>query len=236
MNRLRWLLRTPSFEDVERAERVFYRNYVRRGMTVFDVGAHDGGLTALFSELAGDGAVHAFEPTAATFTTLAARLAEQAATNVSANQVALSDETGTVRMHCYDGPYRAFNSMAERPLAAYGVDAGPARCEEVIAVTLDAYCAEHGVTRIDLLKVDVEGAELQVLRGARGLLSARRIACIAFEFGQTTFDMGNTPGELKALFGAHGYRLTNIVPGARLFPGGRSAKSAKFAMHLAMPA
>jgi FkbM family methyltransferase len=226
-------LRTPGFEEVEREERAFYRSYVREGMTVFDVGAHVGALTMLFSKLAGSGCVHAFEPAPAAFEEL--RSAAAGAANVTPNRLALSDRPGSVRLHCYGGPFQAFNSMADRPLADYGVDAGPVRHEEVEATTLDAYCAAGNISRIDLLKIDVEGAELQVLRGAEGMLAAKRIGCVAFEFGQATFDMGNRPGEITALFDEHGYRLSNLVKGARLFPGGGSARTACFAMHLARP-
>lgn len=225
--------RTPGFEEVEREERAFYRSYLRDGMIVFDVGAHVGGLTKLFSELVGRGTVHAFEPAPAAFDELRSTLA--AATNVVANRIALSERPGNVRLHCYDGPFQAFNSIADRPLADYGVDAGPPRLQDVRASTVDAYCAAKGVERVDLLKIDVEGAELQVLQGAKTMLVARRIGCVAFEFGQTTFDMGNTPKEIAALFHAHNYQVSNLVKGARLFPGGSSAKTACFAMHLARP-
>ena len=67
-----------------------------------------------------------------------------------------------------------------------------------------------------------------MLRGAQALLAAKRIDCIAFEFGQATFDMGNSPDEIAGLFRDHGYRLSNLVKGARLFPGGRSARTAGF--------
>lgn len=238
MSLLRGLLyrfRTPGFEEVERAERAFYRAYLRDGMIAFDVGAHVGYLTILFSKLVGSGAVHAFEPAPAAFGALRSALAREQASNVIANPLALSDRTGPVRLNCYDGPFQAFSTMANRPLADYGVDAGPVRPEEVEATTLDAYCQTKDVNRIDLLKIDVEGAELQVLRGAREMLEARRIGCVAFEFGQTTFDMGNRPEEIADLFHEHGYRLSNLVQGAPLFPGGQSAKTSRFAMHLAMP-
>lgn len=228
-------LRTPRFEEVEREERLFYRAYVRPGMTLFDVGANVGALSLLFAELAGDGAVHAFEPAPEIFARLEAAIAAHGNANVIANRVALADVAGSQVLHCYDGPYHPFASLADRPLAAYGVDAGAARRELVPVTTLDAYCQAHGIARIDLLKIDVEGAELQVLRGAAGMLRDRRIACVAFEFGQATFDMGNRPDALAELFEGSGYRLSNLVEGARLFPGGRSAATAKYAMHLAVP-
>lgn len=238
---MKWLrgllyrLRPPGFEAVEQAERAFYRRYLGDGMIVFDVGANVGELTLLFSRLAAGGAVHAFEPAPDAFEALRSAVERERAANVTLNAAALADRPGSVRLNCYDGPFHAFTSMADRPLADYGVDAGPARPVDVEATTLDAYCEAKGVDRIDLLKIDVEGAELQVLRGARAMLAAKRIGCVAFEFGQTTFDMGNRPEDIAGLLREQGYRLSNLVEGAPLFPGGRSAKTARFAMHLAMP-
>jgi hypothetical protein len=54
--------------------------------------------------------------------------------------------------------------------------------------TVDRYCTENEVAGIDLLKLDVEGHELDVLDGAAGMLSERRIRLIAFEFGGTNID------------------------------------------------
>lgn len=233
LSRLLRPFRTPSFEEVERVEREHYRRHVAPGMTVFDVGANRGELTLLFASLAGDGIVHAFEPAAATFETLERAVA--GCRNVVARRLALSDAEGDATLHCYGGPFHVFSSLAARPLADYGVDAGPVMREIVQISTLDAYCEAEGIARIDLLKIDVEGAELQVLRGARGLLREQAIGRIVFEFGQATFDMGNRPSELIALFQDHGYVLSNVVEGARLFPGGSDVRTARYAMHVAVP-
>jgi FkbM family methyltransferase len=236
LKRLLRAVRDPSFEEVEQAERAYYQSQIQPGMTVFDVGANAGELALLFSGLVGpSGAVHAFEPAPAAFAALEAALAQGRATNVVANALALADAPGARRLNCFDGPFHTFNSFADRPLAAYGVAAGAPRPVDVEAVRLDDYCRQQGVARIDLLKIDVEGAELQVLLGARELLAARGIGRIAFEYGQTTFDMGNRPEEIEALFHANGYRIANIVPGARLFPGRAGVRSARYAMHVATP-
>ena len=59
----------------------------------------------------------------------------------------------------------------------------PAVPFEAHLTTLDAFCGKRGIEAIDFLKIDVEGAEHRVLKGARGLLEADRIACIQFEYG-----------------------------------------------------
>ena len=54
--------------------------------------------------------------------------------------------------------------------------------------TVDRYCAEHEIARIDPLKLDVEGHELDVFDGAARMLSQRRIGLVAVEFGGTNID------------------------------------------------
>ncbi len=225
-----------SFIEVERAERIFYLGYLREGMTVFDAGANVGDLTLLFSRFVGEtGSVHAFEPCGAAFERLSAVSRAASLRNVRLNQLALAEEEGTVLLHIYDDEYMSWNTRALRPLENYGINVKPRATEEVPSTTVDLYCERNGVTEIDLLKIDVEGAELQVLMGARRMMSEKRVRCMTFEFGQTTFDMGNTPDQLEAYLKDAGYELRNVVEGDPVFPGRESVQTACYSMHLATP-
>ena len=230
---------TPSpapFAEVERAERIFYLQYLREGMTVFDVGANVGELTMLFSRFVGAaGIVHAFEPTERGFERLSAVSRAASLGNVRLNRLALAEEEGSVRLHVYDDAHLSWTTRAERPLEDYGIDVKPRTTEEAPATTVDLYCEANGVAAIDLLKIDVEGAELQVLFGARRMLRERRVRCVTFEFGQTTFDMGNRPEQIESYLNEAGYELRNIVEGDPLFPGGGDAQTACYSMHVASP-
>lgn len=226
---------SASYEEVERAEQKFYLDYLREGMTVFDVGANVGELSLLFSRFIGSGVVHAFEASATAYGALLTVLSAARRSNVRANHLAISDVPGVVRLHCYDGPYQSWNSMALRPLENYGIDVKPVGHEDVVATTVDAYCTSNGIARIDLLKIDVEGAELQVLKGAVEMMRAKRIQCISFEYGQSTFDMGNSPHDIEALFRDVRYDIRTVVEGDPLFPGREDVRSARFAMHIATP-
>jgi FkbM family methyltransferase len=224
---------SASFEEVERAERRFYLDYVRNGMVVFDVGAHVGELTLLFSRFAGSGQVHAFEAGRSSFERLSAACEASGRRNVLLHHLAVSDRIGEIELHVYDDAHLAWSTQAKRPLAAYGIDVKPVGIERVPAITLDRYCETAAVRQIDLLKIDVEGAELQVLAGAKRLLAEQRIRCLTFEFGQTTFDMGNTSEAIEELLQGNGYTIRNLVAGDPVFPGRESAVTAQFAMHVA---
>jgi FkbM family methyltransferase len=227
---------TPAPIEVERAEQTFYINYLREGMVAFDVGASIGELTLLFSRFVQQsGKVFSFEACRATFDKLASIYNLSGRNNVELNHMALSDSNGTLELYVYPEKYAGWNTLANRPLASYGIDVKPVKREQVRSFTIDAFCRERGITHIDLLKIDVEGAEYQVLLGARRMLEQQQVGCCVFEFGSTTFDMGNTPAMIESYLAQVGYRIRNIVPGNPCFPGRASAMSAQFSIHVAEP-
>jgi len=222
--------------EVERAEHAFYIQFLRKGMVVFDVGAHVGEMTLLFSRFVGDeGRVHAFEASRGSYERLRSIVDLSGRKNIKVNHVAVSDKVGVARLHVYDDEHMSWNSLARRPLHLYGIDVSPVGTEEVPSTTIDAYCEREGISSIDLLKIDVEGAEYQVLRGARGMLDRKRVHCCVFEFGATTFDMGNDPEEMESYLAGCGYQIQNLVRGDPAFPGRSSAESARFSVHVARP-
>jgi FkbM family methyltransferase len=242
LNTLRWRKQRSSpppepaaFAEVERAERIFYLEYLREGMTVFDVGANVGELTLLFSRFVGSGGVHAFEASSAAFKRLQLVCDATERRNVTLNHLALSDKSGLIRLHVYEDAYLSFNSQAVRPMKDYGADVESIGVEEIAATTVDDYCTREKIERIDLLKIDVEGAELQVMQGARRMLQSKRIRCLTFEFGQATFDMGNSPAEIETYLKEMNYKIRNIVKGDPIFPGRESVEAAKYSMHIATP-
>lgn len=121
---------------------------------VFDVGAHHGFTSVLLSLWIGDsGFVHAFEPVPDNCLVLNANLAVNGITNCTTVQAAVGAERGTASL---DGE-------------SIGTRRGSAG--EVGILTLDEYCSQMSVGRVDAIKIDVEGYELKVLEGARELLS-----------------------------------------------------------------
>lgn len=206
-------------------------------MTVFDVGANIGELTLMFSRLVGDsGSVHAFEPSLVGFEKLTVICTAASLRNVLLNRIALAEHEGVVTLHSYGDDYLSWTSQALRPLETYGIAVRAVSSEEAPGTTLDHYCQSNGIASIDLLKVDVEGAEFQVLLGARRMLEGGRVRCIAFEFGQTTFDMNNEPDDIEAYLKEVGYVLRNIVKSDPVFPGREGSQTACCSMHLATPA
>ncbi|MDQ3256753.1 MAG: FkbM family methyltransferase [Acidobacteriota bacterium] len=154
----------------------FSRSLIRPGDTVMDVGANIG-LWAMGAALqAGpQGSIHAFEPVAENFARLTDNLAlnNLGADRVLCHQVALSDRCGSAVFYRATNGNSGMGALAQRE----GVDQPIATSLR----TLDSYCDENGIGRVDFIKVDVEGAELLVFRGASQLLASADAPAIMFE-------------------------------------------------------
>lgn len=143
---------------------------------VIDVGANTGEWTAAVLPLNTELVIHAFEPCEGAF----ARLTQRAfPPRVSCHQLALSDSQTTRTLHVY-GDAAGMNSLSER----VDIPTGPLRTQLIATTTVDAHCAARGVQSVLLLKIDVEGHEFAVLKGAEGMLRAGRIQAVQFEYGE----------------------------------------------------
>jgi FkbM family methyltransferase len=147
---------------------------------VFDVGANVGDWTACALAINARAEYHCFEPSAATFAALQQRGWPP---NVRLNHGALGAANGPMTLHVF-GERLGANSLYDRR----GTDARTQRLEAVAVGTVDGYCADHGIGRIDFLKLDTEGHELAVLEGASSMLRDGRIEAIQFEYGGTYID------------------------------------------------
>lgn len=143
----------------------------KKGDVVFDVGANFGLFTRFLSESVGQGGkVYSFEPTSDMFGVLDGNCRALGLDNTVRVRTALSDQTGKAEMNI---PQREDGSLNHYEASLGGaVDEG--RSESVATSTLDDFCAHHGIERVDFIKCDVEGHELEVLSGARRTLLHHR--------------------------------------------------------------
>lgn len=132
-----------------------FRQIVHQGDTVLEVGANLGAHTLALAQLVGEGGrVHAFEPQRLVFQTLAGNLALNSVTNVFAYQKAVGEAPGCIMVPVLD--YRQEVNWGGLELG--GWEQG----EEVEQITVDSL----SLTACHFIKVDVEGMELSVLKGA----------------------------------------------------------------------
>lgn len=168
-------------EIFERDETAFLLSILRSGMTVIDVGANVGWYTALFVHVVGpQGKVLAIEPGPSNI----ARLKQLAEVNGYGSQLllkelAISNTPGVLTL--YLNKDSGANTIVSELGSGYGARSDGKM--EVNVDTLDNVIAESLPTdqTIDLLKIDVERAELAVLQGARQLLSSGRVKALYIE-------------------------------------------------------
>lgn len=172
---------------------------------VFDVGANEGNWLSQVLRLAPDARLHAFEPQPA----LAERIRVRAP-GVFVTNAAVGERQDRLTLYDYaDHPGSSHASLL--PGVIDGVHRGLARTTEVPVIRLDDYCKDRSIEAIDLLKIDVEGFELSVLRGAQRLLASGKVAAIQFEFNEMNV-VGRT--FLRDFFQVLGpdYRLYRVLP------------------------
>ncbi len=224
-----------NFFEVESAEWRFYISYLTEGMIVFDVGAFLGETTLLFSHFVrSNGCVHSFEPNKLAFDRMNSVCRSFNRPNIIINHVAITDKEEEVELKVYDEEHLSWSTIANRPLHKYGINVEAPIYEKIHSTTIDHYCEKHKISQIDLLKIDVEGAEYQVLKGAKKMFEAAKVKCCSFEFGQTTIDMGNDPEEILDFFRRSGYTLRNMIKDDPIFPRDQD-NNASFSMHVAFP-
>jgi FkbM family methyltransferase len=182
----------------DRPEMLAWRRVLRDGALFIDVGANVGTYTLWAAEHGAE--VIALEPAADTF----ALLQENIALNryqVTALQAAAGDHCGTAR---FTAGLDAGNSLAAE---------GPALTK---LVTIDSLIADRSVAG---MKVDVEGFELDVLRGAARALAEHRIGLIQLEWNHASlFAVGRDRRPVAELLAGHGYRLLRPDAAGRLAP------------------
>lgn len=203
VQRQQWFL--GAYEPVDS---FLFTRLLRPGMTVIDAGANVGQYTLLAAtEVGNHGSVHAFEPIPSNFERLSEAVAENALTNVHINRAALWHEAATLTFGRAESDADNAGSFRVDPRNG---DALTAR-----ALRLDDYAAEAGFSRVDLIKMDIEGSEVHALSGALGLLEAHR-PLLLLEVNREALDAaGSSVSALKQLLEPFGYRAWRIGAAAR---------------------
>lgn len=193
-----------------------YPYLLRTGDVMIDGGAHIGYLTLLGSSCVGPtGSVHSFEPVASTHAALAGNVTRNRATNVHLNRTALGPRAGTLELELPIDP----DGEGILAWGATAIQVGRGTVERVPMVTLDAYVERERLGTIDLLKLDLEGAELGALEGARDLLARRTVRHIVCELNTYLLDQsGERYDARRALLASYGYRCYQLTKSGRIEP------------------
>lgn len=138
---------------------------------IMDCGAHHGRLSREYRRIFPRATIYAFEPTPSTYPVLTARL--RGIEGIEPVNAAVGDRDGELTFHV--------KADDEQSNSALPFEDGEGRQVRVPCLRLDTFCRERGIRHIDVLKIDVEGFELSVLRGASELMERGDIDVILAE-------------------------------------------------------
>ena len=182
----------------EDATTKFIKSFLRPGMTFVDVGANIGYFTLLAASLGAR--VIAYEPTPAVFERLRQNVALNAFDNVALVNAAVVDQPGLLALYESPDDPEANNLFGDGNHSV-----------KVPAVSLDDDLATRGVEKVDLLKIDAEGAEPLVLAGAVKLLGEVPSPAVVIEVNPVSLRLANfAPETISNLLRSSGYRIDEL--------------------------
>ncbi len=170
---------------------------------IFDVGANIGQYASILAKtFSQNDKIYCFEPSKKSFNLLKTNLSQYP--NIHLSQLGLGSRAEN-RTLFYDMAGSAWASVYQRKASHFSPDL---KFEEDISITtIDSFCQEHGIKKIHFLKIDVEGFELEVLKGAATNLS--NIDFIQFEFSFANYNSGTFLFDFYDLL--HKFNLYRIV-------------------------
>jgi FkbM family methyltransferase len=180
---------------------------------VLDVGGHVGEYAEACLRARPAGRIFVFEPSESHFRILQSRLGGKS--EVTLEKIGLGARSCELPLY-KTGEVSGLASLTRRRLDHFGVVMDVV--ESVVIKTLDEIVAQHGIETIDLLKIDVEGHELDVLNGATKAFGDNRIKMVQFEFGGCNLDTRTTLQDFFYFFQDRGFTMALLQPSGKLQP------------------
>ena len=141
---------------------------LKNNLMIFDVGAHKGQTSLHFCKLFPQSFIHAFEPSPYLFAEIEKNLSKRK--NIRCHNFALGETNE-----------KAFLTKPNSDLCGQVIKAQEKNSTSISVRRLDGFCQVENISAIDLLKIDVEGNELSVLKGASGMIERNAIKVILLE-------------------------------------------------------
>jgi FkbM family methyltransferase len=223
-----WWLAGPGLMDerllnggFETAELKFVERYLRPGMVVMDIGAHHGLYSLLAAKCVGEsGCVRSFEPSPRERKYLKQNLVVNHCHNVTVESIALGSRAGRTELFVVEGNKDGCNSLRppSEPVTSQKIS--------VELQSLDEYLQNQRIDKVDFIKLDVEGGELEVLRGAERLLQSADKPVILVEAEDIrTAPWGYRAEEIIRHLEGFGFRWYSLTESGALVPLDTSVRS-----------
>jgi FkbM family methyltransferase len=185
--------------------------FIATGQVIVDAGANKGSWSKAVLSRFADVQIHLFEPVPQVYQKLLQNLANEIKSGqLYLHNSALANQEVYKDFYYYEN-VSEFSTFHRRIETEKQYNLAPPKVFSTFATTLDMYTQRMGIKHIHFLKVDTEGSELDVLKGARRLLEKGKIDHLQFEYGETYLDSGITLEEVFNFLAQFSYTLFKIT-------------------------
>ncbi len=178
---------------------------------IFDIGAHQGKVAITYREYFPSAVIHCFEPFPKSFRKLL--MSVEVDSKIFCHKTAISDTKSTVLFNAnLDSATNSLLNTDERASSFWGKDVlDTVEQVEINTTSVDAFCLEERISHIDILKIDVQGAEYSVLVGAQNMLENQKISLIYTELITCpTYEGQHTVDDYLSYLDSLGYNLLDV--------------------------
>lgn len=184
----------------DRGELRFLWQFLGPGKVFIDVGAYHGIFSLVAAKRMGlQGQVVAFEPSQRERRRFELHMRWNGVSGIRLEPYALSSESGPLKFFTVASGFTTMNSLKRPPIDH------PLRETTVDAISLDHYLRERGIAQIDVMKIDVEGGEIEAFRGASYVLTVIRPVIICEVLDWVSGAWGHAARDVVSFLGGHQY-------------------------------
>ena len=186
----------------------FLSRNVKNSKVIFDIGANIGQWTRIALNINKDLNIHCFEPSKSTYDKL---VNNNFPPNVNCNNIGLSSSKNEQNLFIFSKG-GGLNSLYQREGLYNRYKKFSPKKEKVQLDTLDNYCDENSISKIDFMKIDAEGHEFEILKGGKNLLHNSQVNIIQFEYGGCSIDAHVFLKDIFDFFKDLDYNFYKIYP------------------------
>ena len=192
----------PTYDVAINGERMLLLNVISKpDPLLFDVGANIGDWSSMAKKKFPKARIQCFEMNQETAKILEKNCRKL--TDITVHSIGLGDSTHTAEFYSYEGEQSVLSSLRANLYSGFQ----PTRKHATI-ITGDEFCEKNQITRIDLLKVDAEGADYEVIKGFSRMLAQQAVSVIQFEH-----EGGRYIRDFYDLLSPFGYRIGKLYSG-----------------------
>ena len=190
---------------------------INKRLVLFDIGANVGTYTQMLYKhfinssgnampLRARGQIYSFDPLKSNIE----KIEERSLNNVSTVECAVSNEDGSAEFfQNIDEKHSGTDSLFDMNDIGYSTNS---KCINIKTIKLDTFCVENSIEYIDFMKMDIEGNELNAMRGTSVLLQSKKIGIIQFEFGHAARAIRVLLLDIIRFLGGYGYNVYTLKP------------------------